>query len=293
MSFLICSFQPFFSKNMTNKNKKTSFFQNFKRNLGKQYAEGKKHFIKTTGQGFGWALPVWGVVGILFFAYGKIELVVGKMFGVFGVNPSHYEDLWTFLGIVILVLFHFFLAIFLKTGSGFVFNKIAQKVLNKLPFYSTSKSVTSSLNSDESKKKKVLITMVPGIIADSYMETIMTSVKESAIKDRYTVTATMTPLPTGGFFGNIHKSKILVIEEASFEDYGKYLMSMGTKSFAEVLGIEPKEIEEFLTLEQYLDRQKEKQKLLEVEKGKKKANVKVKTPAKKTKKAESKTDTKK
>ena len=255
-------------------------WKDFGLKLVNQYYEGKKHFLKTAGHGFMWAAPIWVVLALFLWAYGKIDTLTGALFRLFGFNPDHYTTLWTIIGGIILVILHFFLAIFLKTGFGVVLNQVIQKVLAKVPFYSTSKSVASSFNSDENSKNKVLIALVPGIIADSYMEVIMGCQKESVIKDHYTVTATMTPLPTGGFTGNIHKSKIRIIEEASFDDYAKYLISMGTTSFCDVLEIEPKPIEDFPSLEEYFEKQKKKQ----IEIDKKSTKIKVKAPIKTEKK---------
>ena len=63
----------------------------------------------------------------------------------------------------------------------------------------------------------------------------------------------MTPIPNGGYMFETHKDKIWVIEEATFDSNLQYLLSMGVKSLAEILKIEPKPIEEYKTLAQYLD----------------------------------------
>ena len=80
----------------------------------------------------------------------------------------------------------------------------------------------------------------------------MYSTKESIIKDHYTVTLSMTPIPNGGYMFEVHKDKILVIEEATFDSNLQYLLSMGVKSMCEILKIEPKNLDELKTLSEYL-----------------------------------------
>ena len=86
----------------------------------------------------------------------------------------------------------------------------------------------------------------------------MYSTKESIIKDHYTVVLSLTPIPNGGYMFEVHRDKIRVIEEASFDSNLEYLLSMGVKSFADILSVEPKSIEEFKTLSQFLEVEKSK-----------------------------------
>lgn len=66
----------------------------------------------------------------------------------------------------------------------------------------------------------------------------------------------MTPIPNGGYMFEVHKDKIFVIEEATFDTNLQYLLSMGVKSLAEILKIEPKKLDEFRTLESFLQETK-------------------------------------
>ena len=50
-----------------------------------------------------------------------------------------------------------------------------------------------------------------------------------------------------------HKDNIYVIENATFDNNLQYLLSMGVKSFAEILRIEPKDIDELPTLGKWLE----------------------------------------
>jgi uncharacterized membrane protein len=70
----------------------------------------------------------------------------------------------------------------------------------------------------------------------------MYSTQESVIKDHYTITlSSMSPIPNGGFIFEVHKDRIFVIDGAKFKDNLAYLLSMGGKSLANILGIEPQE----------------------------------------------------
>jgi uncharacterized membrane protein len=62
----------------------------------------------------------------------------------------------------------------------------------------------------------------------------------------------MSPIPNGGYMFEVHKDKIYVIEEATFDSNLQYLLSMGVKSMTEILDIKPKEISEYKTIKQYL-----------------------------------------
>jgi uncharacterized membrane protein len=64
----------------------------------------------------------------------------------------------------------------------------------------------------------------------------------------------MTPIPNGGYLFEVHKNNIFVIEEATFDDNLQYLLSMGVKSMAEILGTKPKNINEITSLQEWLDR---------------------------------------
>jgi len=63
----------------------------------------------------------------------------------------------------------------------------------------------------------------------------------------------MTPIPNGGYMFETHKDKIWVIEEATFDTNLQYLLSMGVKSMADILNIEPKPIDEYKTISEYLE----------------------------------------
>jgi uncharacterized membrane protein len=62
----------------------------------------------------------------------------------------------------------------------------------------------------------------------------------------------MSPIPNGGYMFEVHKDNIYVIDTATFDDNLQYLLSMGVKSFAEIVEMEPRPLEEFVPLTKWL-----------------------------------------
>jgi uncharacterized membrane protein len=67
----------------------------------------------------------------------------------------------------------------------------------------------------------------------------------------------MSPSPNGGFMFEVHKDNIYVIENATFDNNLQYLLSMGVKSFADILRTKPKNVDELLALSEWLEENKE------------------------------------
>ena len=88
---------------------------------------------------------------------------------------------------------------------------------------------------------KDLVVAIKGFTQSGYNIGLMYSTKQSIIKDHYTVTLSMSPIPNGGFMFEVHQDDILVIEHAKFNDNLNYLLSMGTKSLAEILRVKPQQ----------------------------------------------------
>lgn len=131
-----------------------------------------------------------------------------------------------------------------------------QKILSRIPGYSTIKDIISIFNSSKDEENKVLVVAIKGFASQGYNIGLMYSQTESIIKDHYTVTLSQTPIPNGGYMFEVHKDNIFVIEEATFDHNLQYLLSMGVKSIKDIVGVEPKATEEFTTLESYLSKNK-------------------------------------
>ena len=99
----------------------------------------------------------------------------------------------------------------------------------------------------------MLVVAIRGFANEGYNIGLMYSQKESIIKDHYTVTLSMTPIPNGGYMFEVHKDNIFVLEDATFDDNLQYLLSMGVKSFREVTNKESKNPSELVLLSEWLD----------------------------------------
>jgi len=213
---------------------------------------GKNHIITVILKGLFWLAPIVAITMILLWIYDKVNALTGYLFTIVGFSPEHYPVLWTFIGVALLAFFAYVLGIFVETG---LINFI-QKLYSKIPGYGTIKELINIFNTSKSGEKKVLVVLIRGFSKDDYNIGLMYSTKESVVKDHYTVVLSMTPIPNGGYMFEVHKDKIRVIQEATFDSNLQYLLSMGVKSLAEIVKIEPKKIEDFITLDIYLNQMK-------------------------------------
>ena len=207
-----------------------------------------KHFTKIMLQGLFWLLPIVGIMIIVSWLYGKIALTVGWVFRVIGFAPENFAFLWGMLVIFIFLIILYLLGWLVKTRLANMF----EYLFCKIPGYSTIKGLVGIFNSSKKGNNQVLVVAIRGFATEGYNIGLMYSQKESIIKDHYTVTLSMSPIPNGGFMFEVHKDKILVIENATFDDNLQYLLSMGIKSFAEVIKTEPKNMDELLLLSDWL-----------------------------------------
>ena len=215
-------------------------------------SHGKSHILEVIIKGLFWLAPIVAITIIILWIYNKIDSVTGYLFHLVGLNPENFPFLWTIIGVVLLVFIAYVIGIFVETSLG----DFVQKLYSKVPGYETIKELINIFNTSKSGEKKVLVVLIHGFSKKDYNIGLMYSTKESIVKDHYTVTLSMTPIPNGGYMFEVHKSKIYVIEEATFDSNLQYLLSMGVKSMSEILKIEPKNIDEFKTIEEYLNNQK-------------------------------------
>ncbi|WP_320035128.1 DUF502 domain-containing protein [Halarcobacter sp.] len=213
------------------------------------FGHGKDHIVTVILKGLFWLAPIAAITIIILWVYEKFNSLTGYLFTLIGFEPDKYPILWTFVGVALIAFFAYILGIFVETGLV----NFIQKLYSKIPGYSTIKELVNIFNTSKSGEKKVLVVLIRGFSKKDYNIGLMYSTKESVIKDHYTVVLSMTPIPNGGYMFEVHKDKIRVIKEATFDSNLQYLLSMGVKSLAEIVKIDPKPIEEFETLEQYLD----------------------------------------
>lgn len=216
-----------------------------------------KHFSQTALQGLFGLLPVVIIVVVILWLYGKIDILVGWAFKFVGFVPENHQFLWFLLALSVFFVLLYMMGILIKTRLASYF----ESLLEKIPGYSTVKDIINIFNSSKEGENKVLVVAIRGFANEGYNIGLMYSQKESIIKDHYTVTLSMSPIPNGGYMFEVHKDNIYVIDHATFDDNLQYLLSMGVKSFAEILKTAPKALEELLPLEQWLTFNHEKKKL--------------------------------
>ncbi|RXI48385.1 hypothetical protein CRU99_01725 [Malaciobacter mytili] len=216
--------------------------------IKKYFSHGKDHFLTVIIKGLFWLAPIIAITIIILWIYENINALTGNMFELFGLNPQNHPFLWTVIGVIVLGFIAYIIGIFVETSLG----DFIQRIYSKVPGYQTIKELVNIFNTSKSGEKKVLVVLIKGFTTQGYNIGLMYSTKQSVIKDHYTVTLSMTPIPNGGYMFEVPKDKIYVIQEATFDSNLQYLLSMGVKSLAEILKIEPKNIEEFITIEEYL-----------------------------------------
>lgn len=209
---------------------------------------GKDHVLTIIIKGLFWLAPIIAITIIVLWVYEKIDTLTGSMFELFGFNPQNHPFLWTIIGVFLLAFIAYTIGIFVETRLG----DFIQRIYSKIPGYSTIKELINIFNTSKSGEKKVLVVLIRGFANQGYNIGLMYSTKEGVLKDHYTVTLSMTPIPNGGYMFEVHKDEIYVIEEATFDSNLQYLLSMGVKSMRDILGIEVKNLDEFKTLGEYL-----------------------------------------
>ena len=207
-----------------------------------------KHFMETTLQGLFGLLPVVVVTVVILWLYGKIDALVGWIFQMVGFVPQNHQFLWFLLAIGAFLLLLYIVGHFMQTRLAGFF----ESLLAKIPGYSTVKDIIGIFNSSKQGENKVLVVAIRGFANEGYNIGLMYSQKESIIKDHYTVTLSMSPIPNGGYMFEVHKDNIFIIQNATFDDNLQYLLSMGVKSFAEILRIPPKDPSEFVVFSDWL-----------------------------------------
>ena len=207
-----------------------------------------KHFTKIILQGLFWLLPIVAILIILSWLYGKITMMVDWVFRFTGFEPDTHVFMWGILVIFIFLVILYLLGWVVKTRFANMF----EYFFSKIPGYNTIKGLVGIFNSSKEGENQVLVVAIKGFTVDGYNIGLMYSQKESIIKDHYTVTLSMSPIPNGGFMFEVPKDNILVIEDATFDNNLQYLLSMGVRSFTEILKKDPIDVEILPTLDDWL-----------------------------------------
>jgi len=207
-----------------------------------------KHFTQTALQGLFGLLPLVIVAVVILWLYGKIDTLVNWALHFIGFTPQNHEYLWFILVLLVFFLILYLIGHFMRTKLAGFF----EKMLEKIPGYKTIKDLVSIFNSSKKGENQVLVVAIRGFANEGYNIGLMYSQKESIIKDHYTVTLSMSPIPNGGYMFEVHRDNIYVIKDATFDDNLQYLLSMGVKSFSDIIKSRPKKIEALTPLSQWL-----------------------------------------
>jgi len=209
-----------------------------------------KHFTKTVLKGLFGLLPITIMVIVIAWLYEKVDYLAEKLFSLVGFTPKNHEFLWLLMAVTLFFLLLYLVGNLMETRLVGYF----ERFVSKIPGYKTIKDIINIFNSSKEGENRVLVVIIKGFANEGYNIGLMYSQKESILKDHYTVTLSMSPIPNGGYMFEVHKSNIFVIEEATFDDNLQYLLSMGVKSFAEVIKSEPKTLSEMVEFSQWLER---------------------------------------
>jgi len=209
-----------------------------------------KHFMSTMFQGLFWLLPIVAILIIITWFYKKIALTIDKVFHLIGFTPDSHIFLWSILVLLTFAFILYLLGWLVKTRLTDFF----EYLFCKIPGYSTLKGLVGIFNSSKKGNNQVLVVAIKGFTNEGYNIGLMYSQKESIIKDHYTVTLSMSPIPNGGFMFEVPRENIYVLENATFDDNLQYLLSMGIKSFADIIETKPKKLDAFLTIDQWLEK---------------------------------------
>ncbi len=209
-----------------------------------------QRFMKIVFKGLLWLLPMAAVIMIVLWFYEKLDILVEKALSLVGLNPQHNEALWFISVILIFLILLYIIGHLVETRLAGLF----ERIFTKIPGYGTLKDVIGIFNSSKEGENQVLVVAIKGFAYDGYNIGLMYSQKESIIKDHYTVTLSMTPIPNGGYMFEVHKDNIFVIEDATFDDNLQYLLSMGVKSMREVLKRDAIALEDMVSLQAWLNK---------------------------------------
>lgn len=207
-----------------------------------------RHFFELVLQGFFGILPIVIVAMIGLWLYEKVDIVVNGALSLVGFEPEKNHLLWFVLVLALLGVLLYFVGHLMETRLA----SLTERLFAKIPGYSTIKDIIGIFNSSKEGENKVLVVAIRGFANQGYNIGLMYSQTESIIKDHFTVTLSQTPIPNGGYMFEVHKDNILVIEEATFDHNLQYLLSMGVKSLKDVVGVESREVEHFISLNDWL-----------------------------------------
>ena len=204
------------------------------------------NFFTTVLQGFFWLIPLVAIAIVFVIIFDKLSLVNTLIADFLGIQTDPHSILFVFGGFVCVIVVCYIAGKILNTFLGEWFNKI----IHKIPYYKNIADFFELFNSAKSGEQDVLVVAIKGFGVNSYNIGLMYNTNESYIKGHYSVVLSHMPLQ-GGFIFEVPGDEIYVIKEAKFNHNLEYLLTSASRSMAEILALEPVDIDSLVTLVEY------------------------------------------
>jgi len=201
-------------------------------------------YFKTTIQGIFWLIPIALIVFIFSLSIEYIALINSKVAQLIGFEINAIVLIVSTL--VSIVLLGYIVGKLINTTIGQWINDLIQKI----PLFNNLVDFINLFNSAKSGEQDVLVVAVKGFGANSFNIGLMYNTGESVIKGHYSVILSHMPLQ-GGFIFEVLGSEIYVIKEAKFNNHFEYILTSSSRSFADILDIEPIELDKLQNLLEY------------------------------------------
>ncbi len=204
------------------------------------------NFFTTSLQGFFWLIPVIAIVVVFIIVFDKLSQINSSIASFLGMNADKSSVLFVLVAFIGVIVLCYVAGKILNTFLGEWVNTL----IHKIPFYKNIAEFFDLFNSAKSGEQDVLVVAVKGFGTNSYNIGLMYNTNESIIKGHYSVVLSHMPLQ-GGFIFEVSGDEIYVIKEAQFNNNLEYLLTSASRSMADILKVEPREIESFSTLLEY------------------------------------------
>ncbi|MEA3554087.1 MAG: DUF502 domain-containing protein [Campylobacterota bacterium] len=192
-------------------------------------------------------IPIIAIAVVSSILFEKIVVVNKFIVDLIGLSSIEYAPVILLIGLILFILLSYAVGYILNTFIGDWLNKL----IHKIPFYKNLTDFINLFNSAKSGKKDVLVVAIKGFGQNSYNIGLMYNTDESIIKGHYSVVVSHMPLQ-GGFIFEVSGDEIYVIKEATFNNNFEYLLTSASSSLAEVMKVEPIDINELPTLNEYM-----------------------------------------
>jgi len=204
------------------------------------------NFFTVSLQGFFWLIPIIAIVVVFIIVFDKLSQINSFIASFIGMNADESSVLFVLVAFIGVIVLCYVAGKILNTFLGEWVNTL----IHKIPFYKNIAEFFELFNSAKSGEQDVLVVAVKGFGTNSYNIGLMYNTNESIIKGHYSVVLSHMPLQ-GGFIFEVLGEEIYVIKEAKFNNNLEYLLTSASRSMADILKVEPKEIESFTTLLEY------------------------------------------